>query len=102
MDQDEGTLRTGFEVGGSPGSTPASMSVAAVAALALYLALWNLGLIGTLVVLWPGSEEFLGVKPPPTEIQYLLIAVTAEGLGSIMSLMLSLASYVGNRVLLQR
>src|SRR5262245_29356144 len=73
------------------------MSGASVVALAMYLALCNIGLIGGLVVLWPGSEEFLGIKSPPTEIQYLLISVIAGGLGSIMPLMLSLATFVGNR-----
>lgn len=82
-----------------PGSGP--MSPVGIALLALYLVAWNFGLIGGLLVVWPGSEDLLGLKPLPVEIRYLLIAVTAGGLGSMMPLMLSLASYVGNRALRQ-
>jgi hypothetical protein len=77
----------------------ADVSARNVALLALYLVAWNFGLIAALIVLGPGSEELLSVEPPPIEIRYLLISMTAGGLGSMMPLMLSLASYVGNRVL---
>lgn len=66
-------------------------------AIAAYIAVMNLLLIGGLVAIWPGGS----VLAIPPDIRFLITAALAGALGSCIHLSSSFVSYAGNRRLQQ-